>query len=234
MSKAENKIMRRRLMNAYLSSVISISLVLLLVGVASMLLVNAKSVSDYFKENMQVSVLMKQNVSDEKALEFREMLEDAEDKIYPVVFCLFSDNISSHILQQGSSGFILLAIPVEEGFADVLNQVSIVGDQDLLTPSFESFFEERRRSVLAVLRFSADAQDFGFTLLRGIGFGYRFMNFLIPAGCTSHGRTPTGLRFFQIPINMRTTIAGTTYTNTFRMFYLQLFFTGHTYSPLIH
>ena len=76
MSKAENKIMRRRLMNAYLSSVISISLVLLLVGVASMLLVNAKSVSDYFKENMQVSVLMKQSVSDEKALEFREMLED--------------------------------------------------------------------------------------------------------------------------------------------------------------
>lgn len=76
MSKAENKIMRRRLMNAYLSSVISISLVLLLVGVASMLLVNAKSVSDYFKENMQVSVLMKQNVSDESALEFKERLED--------------------------------------------------------------------------------------------------------------------------------------------------------------
>lgn len=76
MSKAENKIMRRRLMNAYLSSVISISLVLLLVGVASMLLVNAKSVSDYFKENMQVSVLMNQNVSDESALEFKERLED--------------------------------------------------------------------------------------------------------------------------------------------------------------
>lgn len=75
MSKAENKIMRRRLMNAYLSSVISISLVLLLVGVASMLLVNAKSVSDYFKENMQVSVLMKQNVTDEAALGFKEELE---------------------------------------------------------------------------------------------------------------------------------------------------------------
>ena len=69
--------MRRRLMNAYLSSVISISLVLLLVGVASMLLVNAKSVSDYFKENMQVSVLMKQNVTDEAALEYKEDLDDA-------------------------------------------------------------------------------------------------------------------------------------------------------------
>ena len=56
MGKAENKIMRRRLLNAYLSSVISISLVLLLVGVASMLLVNAKSVSDYFKENLNVKL----------------------------------------------------------------------------------------------------------------------------------------------------------------------------------
>lgn len=70
-----NKIMRRRLANAYLSSVISISLVLLLVGLASMLLVNAKSISDYFKENMQVSVMMKQNVSEEKALGFKTKLD---------------------------------------------------------------------------------------------------------------------------------------------------------------
>lgn len=66
--------MRRRLANAYLSSVISISLVLLLVGVASMLLVNARSVSDYFKENMQVSVLMKDSVPEEKAISFSESL----------------------------------------------------------------------------------------------------------------------------------------------------------------
>ena len=75
MANSDNRIMGRRLRNAYLSSVISISLVLLLVGVASMLLVNAKSVSDYFKENMQISVLMKQNVSDEDALEYRELLD---------------------------------------------------------------------------------------------------------------------------------------------------------------
>lgn len=75
MANSDNRIMRRRLRNAYLSSVISISLVLLLVGVASMLLVNAKSVSDYFKENMQISVLMKQTVSDEDALEYRELLD---------------------------------------------------------------------------------------------------------------------------------------------------------------
>lgn len=76
MSKGDNRIMKRRLANAYLSSVISISLVLLLVGVASMLLVNAKGVSDYFKENLQVSVLMKQNVSEEDAMAFCDRLEN--------------------------------------------------------------------------------------------------------------------------------------------------------------
>ena len=70
-----NRIMRRRLANAYLSSIISISLVLLLVGLASMLLVNAKSASDYFKENMQVSVMMKQNVSEDAALSFKTRLD---------------------------------------------------------------------------------------------------------------------------------------------------------------
>ncbi len=69
-----NKVMRRRLANAYLSSVISISLVLLLVGLAAMLLVNAKGVSDYFKENMQVTVMMKQTVSEEQALDFQSDL----------------------------------------------------------------------------------------------------------------------------------------------------------------
>lgn len=75
MGKVENKIIGRRLANSYLSSVISISLVLLLVGVASLLLVNAKSVSDYFKENMQVSVMMKPGVSDEAAQKFQKSLD---------------------------------------------------------------------------------------------------------------------------------------------------------------
>ena len=76
MANKDNKMMRRRLANAYLSSVISISLVLLLVGVASMLLVNAKGVSDYFKENMQVSVMMKQDVAEDTALAYMKGLED--------------------------------------------------------------------------------------------------------------------------------------------------------------
>ena len=75
MGKQENKIMRRRLRNAYLSSVISISLVLLLVGVASLLLVNAKAISDYFKENMQVSVMLKQTIDESEGLKYKEELD---------------------------------------------------------------------------------------------------------------------------------------------------------------
>lgn len=50
-------------------------MVLLLVGIAAMLLVNAKGVSDYFKENMQVSVMMKQSVTDDAALDFKKTLD---------------------------------------------------------------------------------------------------------------------------------------------------------------
>lgn len=70
MASGENRLIRRRLAGAWLSTVISISLVLLLVGVAGLLVANARSVSDYFKENMQVSVLMKQEVDDDEAMEY--------------------------------------------------------------------------------------------------------------------------------------------------------------------
>ncbi|MBR1706335.1 MAG: permease-like cell division protein FtsX [Bacteroidales bacterium] len=75
MSTANNRIIRRRLAGAWISTVISISLVLLLVGIASLLLVNARSVSDYFKENMQVSVLLRQDVGEDEALKVQEAVD---------------------------------------------------------------------------------------------------------------------------------------------------------------
>lgn len=78
MASTENKLMHKRLLSAYLSSVLSISLVLLLVGVASLLLVNAGNVADYFKENMQVSVIFKTDVSDADARAFQKDLDRRE------------------------------------------------------------------------------------------------------------------------------------------------------------
>ena len=67
MPKGEKKKMKRRLTGAYISSVISISLVLLLIGVASALILNAGRVSRYFKENIQISLLCGPEVSETQA-----------------------------------------------------------------------------------------------------------------------------------------------------------------------
>lgn len=75
MSKKENKMMRRRLANAYLSSIVSISLVLMLIGLASLLILNTGSVSDYFKENLKVSVILKQEVTEKQGEKLQSELE---------------------------------------------------------------------------------------------------------------------------------------------------------------
>ncbi len=67
MKKREKNIIYRRLIQSYLSSVISISLVLLLAGVSGLLAVNAKSVSDYFRENIKLSVIFEDIASEEEA-----------------------------------------------------------------------------------------------------------------------------------------------------------------------
>ena len=85
MAAGESRLIRRRLIGAWLSTVISISLVLLLVGMAGLLLINAGSVSDYFKENMQVSVLMKPEVADGEAMDYLAEL-DAKPFIKSSVF----------------------------------------------------------------------------------------------------------------------------------------------------
>lgn len=67
MGKKESNILFRRLFHSYLSSVVSISLVLFLVGIAGIVAANAKGVSDFFKENIAVSAIMNVEVSEVEA-----------------------------------------------------------------------------------------------------------------------------------------------------------------------
>ena len=75
MPSSNNSVTKRRLASSWISTVISLSLVLLLVGIGSMLLVNARAVSDYFKENLQVEVLMKDYVTEEEASAYEKGIE---------------------------------------------------------------------------------------------------------------------------------------------------------------
>ena len=71
----DNKILRKRYVRAFLSSVASIALVLFLVGIAATLLVSQKSITGYLKENMQVSVMMKPQVGESAALKCKKTID---------------------------------------------------------------------------------------------------------------------------------------------------------------
>lgn len=75
MGKQDNNILYRRLVRSYLSSVVSISLVLFLVGIAGLLIVNARAVSNYFKENIRMSAVLEVEVADKEADSLRNVVK---------------------------------------------------------------------------------------------------------------------------------------------------------------
>ena len=77
-AKGKN-IVHKRLIRSYVTSVISISLVLLLVAGAAVFAANAGSVARWFKENMAVSVLLKQSVSEKEGRALAEELAARPD-----------------------------------------------------------------------------------------------------------------------------------------------------------
>ncbi|MEA4868904.1 MAG: permease-like cell division protein FtsX [Rikenellaceae bacterium] len=78
MKKREKNIVYRRLIQSYLSSVISISMVLLLAGLTGLMGVNAKSVSDYFRENIKLSVIFEEIAPDDATLRVFDQLKGKE------------------------------------------------------------------------------------------------------------------------------------------------------------
>ena len=75
MGRKEKNIIARRLVHSYLSSIISIALVLLLVGIFGVLAVNAGAVQNYFKENVKITAILKENVSELHAKKIQRSLD---------------------------------------------------------------------------------------------------------------------------------------------------------------
>ncbi|HBF87443.1 MAG TPA: cell division protein FtsX [Bacteroidales bacterium] len=64
MGRKEDKLTKNRLRTSYITTIISISLVLFLLGNVGLLVLNAKRLSDYVKENIGFSVILKDNVKE--------------------------------------------------------------------------------------------------------------------------------------------------------------------------
>ncbi|MBK7028214.1 MAG: cell division protein FtsX [Bacteroidales bacterium] len=72
---AEDKLRNRRLRASYFTSIISIMLVLYMLGLLGLIILHASKLSEYVRENISITVLLKEDVNDEMVLNFRQRLE---------------------------------------------------------------------------------------------------------------------------------------------------------------
>jgi cell division transport system permease protein len=79
MKRKETKLTRRRLKSSYLTSVISISLVLFLLGFLGLLILNARKLSSYVKENITFSVILKENA---KEVDIRQLQKNLDASFF--------------------------------------------------------------------------------------------------------------------------------------------------------
>ncbi len=75
MVSGEEKYYKRRLNTSYLTSVISITLVLFTLGFLGLILINASSLSKYIKENIGFEVIMKQDAREADIIYLQKMLD---------------------------------------------------------------------------------------------------------------------------------------------------------------
>lgn len=75
MGKSEEKYNRRRLQTSYLTTIISISLVLFMLGLLGIILYHAKKGSDYVKENIGITVIINDQVKEADILTLKKQLD---------------------------------------------------------------------------------------------------------------------------------------------------------------
>ena len=83
--KSNEKIALRKLRSSYLTSVVSISLVLFMIGLVGLLVLTSGQLSNYVKENINVSVILKDNVKDIDVKHLQKTL-DASDYVKSTKF----------------------------------------------------------------------------------------------------------------------------------------------------
>ena len=69
---------KNKIRGAYFTSVVSISLVLLLLGIVGLLMLNAKQMSEYVKENLCFSLIINDDVSEPDIKQFQKSLDTHE------------------------------------------------------------------------------------------------------------------------------------------------------------
>ena len=75
MARSEDKYSRRRLRSSYFSTIISISLVLIMLGMLGLVLLYAEKLSRYVKENISITIILKENVKEVDIIKLQKSLD---------------------------------------------------------------------------------------------------------------------------------------------------------------
>ena len=75
MSKKEEKYALRKLKSSYLSTVISVSLVLFMLGLLGLIILHTKKLSDYVKENIGLTVVLMDSIKEADISQFQKSLD---------------------------------------------------------------------------------------------------------------------------------------------------------------
>ncbi|MBM3434846.1 MAG: cell division protein FtsX, partial [Bacteroidetes bacterium] len=78
MARQEDKIFIKRLQSSYITTVVSISLVLFMLGLLGLIILHAKKLSDYVKENIGFSIIMKEGVKEAGIIRLQKILDATE------------------------------------------------------------------------------------------------------------------------------------------------------------
>jgi len=65
-----------RLRASYITSIISIMLVLFMIGLLGMIIIHGKKLSDYVRENISISLMLKENLADEQVQNYMKRLQN--------------------------------------------------------------------------------------------------------------------------------------------------------------
>ena len=78
MKTANNTSLNRRILSSSASVVISLSLVLFVIGLLGLVLINAQRLSNYVKENIGFTIMLKEGVNEIEIMNFQKILDAAD------------------------------------------------------------------------------------------------------------------------------------------------------------
>lgn len=135
MGEKKPKITRRKLRSSYISSVISISLVLFLLGILGLLILNAHKLSVYVKENISFSVIIKDHV---KEIEIKKLQKELDASNYIKSTEYISKETAARELQEDLGEDFIDFL----GYNPLLASIDVYLYADFANPDSISFIEE--------------------------------------------------------------------------------------------